>query len=67
MAAETVRKIMKHGSSGVIAIPMDYRRFHKLDPGKTVRILYDSILIVIPEDLESSLEEKKDLILELLR
>ena len=66
MAAVTKRKIMKHGSSGVVAIPMDYRRFHNLDHGKTVKVFYDSLLIIVPEHLEKLLKEKEDLIRKLL-
>jgi len=36
MLARVERKIMKHGSSGVLAIPKVYRDHHKLNPGVTV-------------------------------
>ena len=57
---------MKHGSSGVVAIPMDYRRFYNLDHGKTVKVFYDSLLIIVPKHLEKLLKEKEDLIRKLL-
>ena len=64
LPARTERKIMKHGSSGVIAIPLDYRKYHDLHPGKRVIVLYDSLLLIIPEDKKHILEdpEKKKLI-----
>jgi len=36
MLARVERKIMKHGSSGVLAIPKAYRDYYKLNPGVTV-------------------------------
>ena len=62
MPAKTNRKIMKHGSSGVIAVPSDYRRYHNLNPGDNVEVLYDSLLLVIPEKLKHLLIEKRELI-----
>jgi antitoxin component of MazEF toxin-antitoxin module len=64
--AKEKRKIMKHGTSGVIAIPKPYREYHNLTPGKTVTVLYDSLLLIIPKNLEKLLHEKATLINELL-
>jgi len=64
--AKEKRKIMKHGTSGVIAIPKPYRDYHNLTPGKTVTILYDSLLLIIPKNLGKLLHEKATLIDELL-
>ena len=36
MLARVERKIMKHGSSGVLAIPKAYKDYCKLNPGVTV-------------------------------
>lgn len=36
MLVRVERKIMKHGSSGVLAIPKAYRDYYKLNPGVTV-------------------------------
>lgn len=66
MPAKEKRKIMKHGTSGVIAIPKPYRDYHNLTPGKTVTILYDSLLLIIPKNLGKLLHEKATLIDELL-
>jgi len=60
--AKENRKIMKHGSSGVIAIPKPYRDYHNLTPGNTVTILYDSLLLIIPKSHEKLLHEKAALI-----
>jgi len=67
MPAQVDRKIMKHGSSGVVAIPMAYRRYHKLGHGDTVRVLYDGLVIIVPEKMKHILQEKKELIDELMR
>ena len=66
MPAKEKRKIMKHGTSGVIAIPKPYRDYHNLTPGKTVTVLYDSLLLIIPKNLEKLLHGKATLINELL-
>jgi antitoxin component of MazEF toxin-antitoxin module len=60
--AKENRKIMKHGTSGVIAIPKPYRDYHNLTPGNTVTVLYDSLLLIVPRDLEKLLHEKAALI-----
>lgn len=63
MPAETTRTITKHGKfSGVIAIPTDYRRYHKLDPGTKVKVLYDNLLIIVPAGAEGKLREREELI-----
>jgi len=64
--AKENRKIMKHGSSGVIAIPKPYRDYYNLTLGKTVTILYDSLLLIIPKTHENLLHEKAELIDKLL-
>ena len=67
MPAEETRKIMKHGqSSGVVAIPIAYRRYHNIDPGDKVKILYDSLLLIVPKGMERVLKEKKQLVDKLL-
>jgi len=57
---------MKHGTSGVVAIPKAYRNYHNLNPGSVVTVLYDSLLLIIPEELENLLKEKAELIDQLL-
>jgi len=68
MPGKTKRKVLKQGSSAVVSIPADYRRYHNLEPGKEVVVLYDSLLLIIPEDKKHILEnsEKKKLIDKLL-
>ena len=66
MPAKEKRKIMKHGSSGVIAIPKPYRDYHNLTPGNTVTVLYDSLLLIVPKNRENLLREKAELIDRLL-
>lgn len=66
MPAETKRRIIKLGGSGVVAIPPDYRRYHKLNPGTSVKIVYDNLLLVVPPEAEKKLRERKELIRRLL-
>lgn len=57
---------MKHGTSGVVAIPKSYRNYHNLNPGSTVTVLFDSLLLIVPKNLEYLLKEKAELIDQLL-
>jgi len=66
MPAEVERKIMKHGTSGVIAIPISYRKYHNLNPGDKVILIYDSLVLIIPKGRKNILKEKKQLIDKLL-
>lgn len=66
MPAKEYRKIMKHGTSGVVAIPKPYRNYYGLEPGSTVTILYDTLLVMIPKSQEKILREKAQLINQLL-
>jgi len=67
MPAQAKRKLMKLGSSAVIAIPPDYRKYHHLNLGDEVEILYDSLVLIIPMNRKHLLIEKKELIDALLR
>ncbi len=67
MPAQEKRKIMKHGTSGVVAIPSSYRKYHGLNPGDEVQVLYDGIVLIVPKEKEHFLSEKKELIDRLLR
>jgi len=54
---------MKHGkSSGVVAIPIAYRKYHKLNPGAKVKIVYDSLLLIVPRSMEHVLSKKRHLV-----
>lgn len=66
MPGEIERRIMKHGSSRVIALPKPYLRFFDLDHGGKVKILFDHIIIILPKSLENLLNEKRETIDELL-
>jgi len=67
MPAETTRILMKHGqTSATIAIPIEYRRYHHLDPGTKVRVLYDHLLLLIPPGAEEKARKREDLIKRLL-
>lgn len=67
MPAETTRRVMKHGRfSGVVAIPTDYRRYHNLNPGTPVKLLYDNLLLIIPPEAEAKVREREELIKRLL-
>ena len=58
---------MKHGTSGVVAIPASYRKYHNLNSGDEVQVLYDGIVLIVPKEREHLLKEKKELIEKLLR
>jgi antitoxin component of MazEF toxin-antitoxin module len=62
MLVRVERKIMKHGSSGVLAIPKAYRDYYKLSPGATVTVLYDSLLLIVPKECQRMLIENADLV-----
>jgi len=66
MPARSAHKIIRHGTSIVVVIPKPYRDYYKLEPGTEVTVLYDSLLLIVPKNLESILEEKADLIEQLL-
>ncbi len=66
MPAIEQHKVMKHGSSGVVVLPKAYRDYYGLNPGSNVTILYDSLLLVVPQGQEHLVAEKADLIDRLL-
>jgi len=66
MPAKSEHKVMKHGTSGVVVIPKAYRDYHGLTPGSVVTILYDSLLLIVPEEYQHLLTEKAKLIDQLL-
>jgi antitoxin component of MazEF toxin-antitoxin module len=66
MPAKSTHKIMKHGTSGVVVIPKPYRDYHNLNPGSSVTVVYDSLLLIIPKNRENILQEKAELIDRLL-
>ena len=57
MPAKTTRKIMKHGTSGVVAIPKDYRDFHDLNYGDEVVVYYNDLILIVPKDEVIRIEE----------
>ncbi len=68
MPAEVKRKIMKHGQySGVVALPTSYRRYNKLGPGDEVKVYYDSLVLIVPRNLEHIVQRKKHLVDAILR
>jgi len=69
LPGKSKRKVLKQGSSTVVSIPADYRRYHNLEPGKEVTVLYDNLLLIIPKDQEKKIledPEKRDLIKKIL-
>ncbi len=70
MPAKATRKIMKHGTSGVVAIPPDYRRFHNLNHGDEVLVYYDNWILIIPKSEAEAIKkdpEKQEIINRILR
>lgn len=64
--AKVERKVMKHGTSGVVTIPMSYRKYHNLNPGDEMILLYDTLILMAPKSMEHIIEAKQELIDELL-
>jgi len=58
--------MMKHGSSGVVTIPMSYRKYHDLNPGDEMIVMYDSLILMAPRSMEHIVEDRQELIDELL-
>jgi len=67
MPAVELRKLMKHGSSATVAIPMGYRRFYNLNPGDQVVVVYSSVLLIGPKNLEKLFKKKLLEIMEILK
>lgn len=70
MPAKTTRKIMKHGTSGVVAIPKDYCDFHDLNHGDEVIVYYNDLILIVPKDEVARIEgdpEKLETLNRLLR
>lgn len=67
MPAMGMRRVIRAGDySAVIALPIDWRRYFQVDPGTEVKILYDSLLIIIPPACEQRLQERWELVKKLL-
>jgi len=66
MPAKVKRIVMKHGTSGVVTIPMSYRKYHDLNPGDEMIVMYDSLILMAPKSMEHIVEDKRELIDELL-
>jgi len=66
MPAKVLRRLMKHGTSGVVTIPKSYRQYHDLNPGDEMILLYDTLILMAPKSMEHIIEAKQELIDELL-
>jgi len=51
MPAKTTRKILKVGGSKTVALPPDWLRALELDLGDVVEVLYDTIVIIKPQQI----------------
>jgi antitoxin component of MazEF toxin-antitoxin module len=61
------RKIFRQGTSDVVAIPAAYVKYHELESGDEVSVLYDSIVVIVPKKLRSIAAKKRQLIDRLLQ
>ena len=52
MPAKTCRKILKSGTSKVIALPPDWLKAFNLKTGDDVEVLYNFIVLVKPKNVE---------------
>jgi len=53
MPGETTRKAFRLGGSVVVALPADCVKYYNLE-GKEVKVLYDSLLVIIPPNARIS-------------
>ena len=67
MPCKEERKITSTGNVGAVVIPKPMRDYFELKPGDKITILYDSLLVAIPEKVKDIIVEKKELIDKLLR
>lgn len=68
MPSKETRKIIAHGKiSKGISLPKPFLDYHNIDKGDEVLLLYDSIILVLPNGIsKEKLEAKAELIKELL-
>lgn len=64
--AKEVHKVMKHRASAAAVLPKVYRDYYGINPGSRVTIVYNSLVLIIPESQRELAAEKADLIDELL-
>ena len=67
MPSKEHRQIISLGKSKVICLPKPFLDYHNIEKGDKVLLLYDSIILVLPEGItEETLSNKADLIKKLL-
>lgn len=59
MPSQETRKVINLGSSKVISLPKPFLDYHKVKVGDKVLLLYDSIILVMPEDTSAAKLLKK--------
>ncbi|MBX5327472.1 MAG: hypothetical protein ACQXXH_02625 [Candidatus Bathyarchaeia archaeon] len=64
MPAIVKRKLLTE--KGHLTIPKSYRDYYDLKKGDDILLLYDSIILIIPEELKKFVETKKKQIDKLL-
>jgi antitoxin component of MazEF toxin-antitoxin module len=62
MPGELERRLMKHGTSRVVALPKSYLRFYGLENGGKVKVLYNDFIIIFPKKLENIINKNRELI-----
>ncbi|MEM2619595.1 MAG: AbrB/MazE/SpoVT family DNA-binding domain-containing protein [Candidatus Hadarchaeales archaeon] len=62
MPCESIRTVCTFGSSLAIVIPKEWARYLGIAPRSKLRVLYDSLLIVIPPGAEKKFQERKELV-----
>lgn len=67
MPSKEHRKVIKLGASKVISLPKPFLDYHRVEEGDKVLLLYDSIVLVMPDNISKRKMRAKDkLIRELL-
>jgi len=54
--ARSTRKVLSNGDSKAITIPADWAKAYGIEIGDTLEVLYGSVIIIKPVDLEIDLE-----------
>ena len=67
MPSKESRKVIKLGGSKAISLPKPFLDYHKIEGGDKVLLLYDGIILILPESFsQEQLEKKADFIKGLL-
>lgn len=67
MPAQTTQKVLQQVASCTVTIPKAYTVYHKLVPGDSITVLFDGLVLIVPQDRKDDLVLKREIIDALLR